>query len=175
MFQMLLMGAQVGMSIFGARESNKAAKKQARMAGQQAGVTAGQAVFGGKMERFQIRNQARYEESLRRRGFAQSIGTQRAASSAAGIIGGRTQQLIESRSQAAFTREQGQARFNEDMAISSSQYRQESSVQAARYGGAQAAMQANQVRKQNTMNFMGDMIGVGKQGYALWEQRQAGT
>ena len=170
----LLLGAQVGMSLFGARESNKAAKQQARMAARRAGEAAGQAVFGGEMERFQIRNQARYEESLRRRGFAQAIGSQRAATSAAGIIGGRTQQLIESRSQAAFTREQAQARFGEDMAISSSRFRQSSAIQAAQFGGAQAAMEANQIRRQITANFVGDMIDVGRQGYALWEQRQAG-
>ena len=170
----LLLGAQVGTSLFGARERNRAAKEQARMAARRAGEAAGQAVFGGEMERFQIRNQARYEESLRRRGFAQALGSQRATTSAAGIIGGRTQQLIESRSQAAFTREQAQARFGEDMAISSSRFRQSSAIQAARFGGAQAAMEANQVRRQTTIDFMGSLVKSGQQGYELWEQRQAG-
>lgn len=173
MIEWIMLGAQVGGSLLQASASTRAAREQAQMAGRAAGVAAGQAVYAGSMERFQIRNQAQYDEMLRRRGFAQAIGSQRAASASAGIIGGRTQQLIEARSQAAFTRELAQARFTEDMAVSSSRFRQESAIQAARAGGASAAMQAQQVSRQAQADLIGSFAKIGQQGYAIWDRGRA--
>ncbi len=161
----LLAGAQIGVSLFQAREQMAAAAQMAEMEGARQATIAGRTAFGGAMERFQIRTAAGYEESLRRQQFGQAIGAQRAASGAAGVIGGRTQQLIEARSQAAFTREQAMARYQRDMSIEASRYRETTALADARTATQMAFAQAGQAQRQAQLSFLGSAIGTG---FQLW-------
>ena len=154
----LLAGAQLGVSLFQAREQMAAASRAAEMEGARQATIAGRAAFGGAMERFQIRTAAGYEESLRRQQFGQAIGAQRAASGAAGVIGGRTQQLIEARSQAAFTREQAMARYQREMSLEASRFRETTALEDARTATQMAFTQAGQQRRQATLTFWGDVV-----------------
>ncbi len=154
----LLASAQVGVSLLQARETMRTALQSAEMEGARQATIAGRATFSGSMERFQIRTAAGYEESLRRQQFGQAIGAQRAASGAAGVIGGRTQRLIEARSQAAFTREQAMARYQRDMSIEASRYRETTALEDARTATQMAFTQAGQQRRQATLSFWGDVV-----------------
>jgi hypothetical protein len=154
-----LLAAQAGASIFQARESTLAA-------GRQAAAVAGAATFSGVLERYQIKERATYEDYMRTRGFATAMGAQRAASSAAGIIGGRTQQLMEARSQAAFTYERARARVQTSLELASSEAQQRARVQGARLESESAASQSR-------ATMFGDFLKIGTKTVDLFQAGQA--
>jgi hypothetical protein len=157
----LLLAAQAGASLFQARASTLAA-------GQQAAATAGAAAFSGVLERFQIKEQASYEDYLRSRALATSMGAQRAASSAAGVVGGRTQQLLEARSQAAFTYERARARMQTSLELTSSEMQQRARIEGARIEASSAARQAQ-------TSMFGDMLQIGTKAVDLFQTSKATT
>lgn len=163
----LLAGAQIGMSLFQAREQQAAARQTAEMEAQRQAMGAGRAAFSGAMERGQLATQFAHESSLRRRGFATALGAQRAATGAAGVIGGRTAQMAEAQSQAAFTREQAMARYTTNMATEASRYREQTRLQDAEMATRAAFAQAGQQQRQAQLSFLGSAIGTG---FQLWER-----
>jgi hypothetical protein len=201
----LLLAAQAGASLFQARASTQAAGQQAlaqtqsayasaletiTSTGEQAAFQAGAATFTGVLERFQIKEQAAYEGMMRHRALAQAMGAQRAASSAAGVIGGRTQQLLEARSQAAFTTEQMRARLVTELAFISSEQRQRTTVEGVRLEAATAArraqveaasvasgakIEAAGAAKQAQVSMFGDMLKIGTKAVDLFQTTKATT
>lgn len=183
----LLLGASVGTSILNMQEqvetsARNAARAQVQgdLAVERAGMNVRQTVFSGEMERFQIREQAQEEDRFRRMNFAQALGTQRARTSSAGIVGGRTQRLIEAQSQAALTRERTRAKFQEGLQLRSSEFNERTRVRAIETGAVDAQMQASAGvdraeagAQQARTSFFGDLIGAGMQGNTLFEQNQA--
>ena len=161
----VLATAEVGISLMQARETMRTALQSAEMEGARQATIAGRATFSGSMERFQIRTAAGYEESLRRQQFGQAIGAQRAASGAAGVIGGRTQRLIEARSQGAFTREQAMSRYQREMSLEASRFRETTALTDARTATQMAFAQAGQQQRQAQLSFLGSVAGAG---FQLW-------
>jgi len=160
-FGYILAAAQAGMSLFQARESIKAA-------GAQAAATIGSATYSGMMERYQLTQRARYEGSMRAQEFARTVGAQRAAMSSAGIIGGRTQALVQAQAQAGYARDVGQADLQTQAQVAASQYRQQSAITAARTGMKQ------DIRQAQTTAFSG-LLRAGTQAFDIFQARQAQT
>jgi len=185
----LLLGASVGASILNMRQqvdtsARNAARAQVQgdLAVERAGVNVRQTVFSGEMERFQIREEAQEADRFRRMEFSQALGTQRARTASAGVIGGRTQRLIEAQSQAALTRERSRARFKEGMQLRSSEFNERTRVRAIETGAVDAQMQASagvdraETNAQSARtSFFADLVGAGRSGQTLFEQNQAAT
>src|SRR5690625_7512667 len=78
---------------------------------QQSSEAIAAAQMAGRMERMQLRHQARLDASQRHRQLSQVLGTQRAALSAGNIGGGRTARLLAAQSQLHARRAQDAADF----------------------------------------------------------------
>lgn len=155
----LLAAAQIGTSLLSAQSATKAMEANLDANIERAGITAGRAAFAGPLERFQVRQVAESQGRARRDEFARSLGAQRASSAAAGIVGGRTQQLIEARSQAAFSRETALADQQTRFRILASREQEKAAMENARMqmsdAGRAALAQGNQI----TASFIGDLVG----------------
>jgi hypothetical protein len=160
---LILGAAQIGMSLFAARQQAQAALQTAELEAQRQGLVMGRAVFGGELERFQISNASRDAETFRRSQLGQAVGAQRASMAAAGIVGGRTQQLLRAKSQAAFTREQSRADSQERLQLTASRYRQSIAIEDAQMATRQAFSGAQQAARQATASFLGGALQTGVQ------------
>lgn len=171
----ILVGAQIGTSLFGARAERSAARAQRTLAGAQHTLITAQTEISGQMERFQLRRRAEEEESIRRAQLAEALGSQRASMAGAGVVGGRTQRLIEARSQAMFTRDQAYADYQTRMGLAGSRFQERMTVAGARLqqGGAQA--QYSSAVQQSRANMWGGLLQAGKRAYNLWEDSRAAT
>lgn len=159
----LLTMAQIGTSLFAAKSATDAMESNLRASIARAGTEAGRAAFAGPLERYQIRRSAEYTERLRSRDFAASVGAQRASSAAAGVVGGRTQRLIEARSQAEFTRQESMADTQTRFALAASRERERVARENAKMqmsdAGRRALAQGNQI----TTSFLGDLFQIASQ------------
>lgn len=158
-FGYILAAAQGGLSLFQARESIRAA-------GATAASAIGGATYTGMMERWQLTQRARYEGSVRAQEFARTLGSQRAAMASAGIIGGRTQALVQAQSQAAYTRDVGQADVQTQAQLAASRYRQAQGITAA-----QTEMRGA-IRQAHTTAFSG-LLRAGTQAFDIFQAKRA--
>lgn len=159
----VLAAASIGTSLFQARGQVQAAIQTAELEGERQGLIMGRAVFGESMNRFQISNAARDAETFRRQQLGQAVGAQRASMAAAGIVGGRTQQLLRAKSQAAFTREQARADSQERLQLAASRYRQTAAIEDAQMATRQAFSGAQQDIRQANASFLGRTMQTGVQ------------
>ena len=118
---------------------------------QQSSEAIAAAQMAGRMERMQLRHQARLDASQRHRQLSQVLGTQRAALSAGNIGGGRTARLLAAQSQLNARRAQDAADFGTRMAEQASQYRERSQVRGFQRRARDAALQGG-------LNLFGDFI-----------------
>lgn len=164
----LLAAAQIGTSLLSAQSATAAMEDNLAANIERAGITAGRAAFAGPLERYQVRRSAEYSERARNQDFASSIASQRAASAAAGVVGGRTQRLIQARSQAEFTRQEAMADSQTRFALAASREREKAAMENARMqmsdAGRTALAQGNQI----TTSFLGDMFNIASQNSDLF-------
>jgi hypothetical protein len=158
MISLILAGASIGVSLFQAREQTRAARQSAALEAARQGTIMSRVTFGGEMERMQIRTAAQASESFRRAQLGEALGAQRASMAAAGIIGGRTQQLLQARSQAAFTREQARESAQMRLQISASRYRESAAIQDAQTSTQQVFAGARQEARQANASFLGNAL-----------------
>jgi len=163
MISLILGAASIGVSLFQARGQAQAATQSAGLEGTRQGLIMGRAVFGESMNRFQISNAARDAEIFRRQQLGQAIGAQRASMAAAGVVGGRTQQLLRAKSQAAFTREQARAGTQQQLELEASRYRQSVAIQDAQMATQQAFTGGQQQIRQAETSFLGSALQTGVQ------------
>jgi len=173
--QAILAAAQVGVSLFGARQQAQAAEQQMTASIERAGLTAGRAAFAGPLERFQVRQQAETQENVRRRELGQTVASQRAASAASGVIGGRTQRLAQARSQAAFSREQALADQQTRLQLLASRERERTAIEDARLSMGDAGRVAQAQTDQATASLFGDLGRIASQNVSLFEQTPSST
>ena len=159
----ILAAASLGVSLLQARGQVQAAIQSAGLEGERQGLIMGRAVFGESMNRFQISNAARDAERFRRQQLGQAVGAQRASMAAAGVIGGRTQQLLRAKSQVAFTREQARADSQERMQLAASRYRESATIEDAQMATRQAFSGAQQNIRQANASFLGSVTQTGVQ------------
>lgn len=151
--------AQAGVSLLGARSQTQASMRQMQTEIQRAGITAGRVAFAGPLERFQITQQARFQEQSRMGDFSSRLASQRASAGAAGIVGGRTQRLIRARSQAEFTRQEATASAQERFALASSRERERAAREDAALQMRDAGRTARARGQQITTSLFGDLLG----------------
>lgn len=155
----ILFAAQAGVSLLGARSQARASEQQMEAEIERAGITAGRAAFAGPLERFQIRQQARFQEQTRARDFSSRLASQRSSAGASGIIGGRTQRLIRARSQAEFTRQEALAGSQERFALASSRERERAAREDAAMQMSDAGRAARARGQQVTASLFGNLLG----------------
>lgn len=158
MIQTILGLGSMGVSLFQARGQMDAALANATSEAERQSIIMGRAAFSGELERFQISNAARQSEQFRRRQLAGAVGAQRASMAAAGVVGGRTQQLLRAKSQVAFTREQATAASQERLQLAASRYRQSAAIEDARMATQQAFSGAQQQTRQAGTTFFGNLF-----------------
>lgn len=163
MISLILGAASIGLSLFQAREQSSAARATAVMEAERQGIIMGRIAFGESMNRMQITNAAQEAEGFRRRQLGAAVGAQRASMASAGIIGGRTQQLLQAKSQAAFTREQARADSQQRMQLAASRYRESAGIQDAQMATQQAFTGARQQIRQAGASFLGSTMQTGVQ------------
>lgn len=168
-----LLATTVVSSLFGARSARSAARAQSLLASAQGELTRTQATVSGQMERFQLRRRAEEEEAARRGYLAEAIGSQRASMAGAGIVGGRTANLIEARSQALFTRDQAYADFQTRMGLAGSRHQEGMAIAGSHLGQAGASVQASSQQAQSQANLWGGIISSGFRAYNLWQDAEA--
>lgn len=155
-----LSAAQAGGSILQARETSRAAARDAA-------AGAFQARYQGLMERYQIQRQAEVDARARQDQFAQAMGAQRAMMGYAGIGGGRTARLLEARGQTQYGRAQLEEDVSARLSTSASEFRERQQISGLRRGARAAQQQAG-------IDLLGDFIGFGQKGLDIYEARKAG-
>lgn len=159
----ILGAASFGASLFQARTQVQSAVQSAGLEGERQGLIMGRATFSESMNRFQISNAARDAERFRRQQLGQAVGAQRASMAAAGVVGGRTQQLLQAKSQVAFTREQGRADSQERLQLAASRFRQTTAIEDAQMATRQTFAGARQGIQQAGASFLGNVMQTGVQ------------
>jgi len=155
-----LFAAQAGGSLLQARETSRAAARDAA-------AGAFQARYQGLMERYQIQRQAEVDARTRQDQFAQAMGAQRAALGHAGVGGGRTARLLEARGRTQYGHAQLEADVSARLATRASEFQERQQISALRRGAKAAQRQAG-------FDLLGDFIGLGQQGMDIRTAQQAG-
>lgn len=154
-----LTAAQVGTSLLQYGASTSAAAENLKS-------QTFQSRFQGLMERYQLRQQAELEEEERARQLRSAIGSQRTATAASGVIGGRTARLLEAKSRARASRAREQAAVGQTMQQMASEHQERQRVSGFR-------QQAQQQTRQSGINLLSGLAQAGSTYYQGQQAKRA--